>query len=62
MADQEEKEPPFEKRKVTTDLALEYGTPNAPGYYTFASLMGRDREYAIFRKFSSLNIVNLITL
>lgn len=62
MADLEEKEPPSEKRKVTMDLALEYGTPDAPGYHTLASLMGRDGEYAIFRKFSSLNMLNLMTL
>jgi len=52
MADRKDKEPPSEKRKVTTDLALEYGTPDSPGYHTLASLMGRDGEYAIFRKFS----------
>jgi hypothetical protein len=62
MADRKDKEPPSEKRKVTTDLALEYGTPDSPGYHTLASLMGRDGEYAIFRKFSSLNMLNLMTL
>jgi hypothetical protein len=62
MADPEEKEPPSEKRGVTTDLTLEYGTPDAPGYHTLASLMGRDGEYAIFRKFSSLNMLNLMTM
>lgn len=39
---------------------LEYGTYEAPGYHTLASLMGRGEEYAFFRKFSSLNMLNLM--
>ena len=35
--------------------SLEYGIVEAPGYHTLASVMGTNPEYAIFRKFSSLN-------
>lgn len=49
-------------RRTSTNLSLEYGTAEAPGYHTLASLMGRDGEYAIFRKFSSLNALNLMSL
>lgn len=54
--------PISEKQRVGTDLSLEYGTAEEPGYHTLASLMGRDGEYAIFRKFSSLNMLNLLSM
>lgn len=42
--------------------SLEYGIVEAPGYHTLASVMGTNPEYAIFRKFSSLNALNLMRL
>lgn len=54
--------PVSEKQRVTTNLSLEYGTAKEPGYHTLASLMGRGGEYAIFRKFSSLNMLNLMSM
>jgi hypothetical protein len=55
------KEPYLKKHERTnTTVSTEFGTPENPGYHTLASLMGRDGEYAIFRKFSSLNMLNLM--
>lgn len=54
--------PISEKQRAATNLLLEYGTAEEPGYHTLASLMGRDGEYAIFRKFSSLNMLNLMSM
>jgi len=54
--------PASEKPQQPADLTLEFGTCDAPGYHTLASLMGRDGDYAIFRKFSSLNTLNLMRL
>lgn len=58
-------QPASEKQRIGTNIYLgspEYGTTKAPGYHTLASLMGRDGEYAIFRKFSSLNALSLMSL
>jgi len=60
MAGQNEKPASKKTERVGTLLSLEYGRPEAPGYHTLASLMGRDGEYAILRKFSSLNMINLM--
>jgi hypothetical protein len=60
MVDLTEKPVLKKHERVNTAVSLEYGTPENPGYHTLSSLMGRDGEYTIFRKFSSLNTLNLI--
>jgi len=52
----------LDSEKQHTDLSLEYGTPENPGYHTLASIIGKNSEYAVFRKFSSLNAINLMSL
>lgn len=55
-------QPASEKRHPAAHFSLEYGSAEEPGYHTLASLMGRDGEYAVFRKFSSLNMLNLMSM